>query len=294
MKITKRYWFLIWCIAVVFSTAMLMLTHMDLHIDVEEGTLDGKQEMKKYSVVFTACTKNNEKYIGRSLDIINALGKLFKNYSLVVYENDSVDKTRYTLIQRQQQNYYYIFEDRYVHKNKFTHRLSHCRTLTLKKALELHPDFIIVIDPDNVIKSAIILDTIHNAFNYDTTNWHAMTANQIDTYYDTYALVTDVFDYESTISEPRSKTPLPFFVKHHYYRFVNIMHRSNHGLTKVLSAFGGVGIYNASMAAICKDAYKVEWTDEIVRSEHVGFNFCVKKVFINNAMMTGYELDRIN
>jgi hypothetical protein len=56
-----------------------------------------KNKMKNYNVIFAGCCRSVEPYLKKILDHIEICGKKFNDYSVIIYENDSIDKTRQIL-----------------------------------------------------------------------------------------------------------------------------------------------------------------------------------------------------
>ena len=61
--------------------------------EIFTGSKKGKEIMKKYNVIFGGTIRNVEKYIEKGLFNIDQCGKKFNDYSVILYENDSKDKT---------------------------------------------------------------------------------------------------------------------------------------------------------------------------------------------------------
>jgi hypothetical protein len=70
-----------------------------------------KKEMKKYNVIFVGTVRNVEQYMKKALENVESCGKKFNDYAVIIYENDSSDKTREILNEHKKDNYHYIFED---------------------------------------------------------------------------------------------------------------------------------------------------------------------------------------
>lgn len=50
--------------------------------------------MIKENVIICACIKNIDKFLNTSLDLCIKTGELFENYKIIIYENNSTDKTK--------------------------------------------------------------------------------------------------------------------------------------------------------------------------------------------------------
>lgn len=299
MKKLNRFNFVVWicllllCIVIVIFSFLMF--HYDSKIDVGMGT-ESSEQMKQYSVAIMGCTKSNTKYIQNTLRVFDQLGAQFKRYSVIVYENDSNDDTRIKMMLLKKNNYHYLFEDNVKEPSRII-RIGNCRRKLLEKLNITDPfvDYIIMIDMDNVMRTGMIVDTLKTSFTYKTSIWDEMTANQLDVYYDTYALKTNYFNYQDYIAKDMKSIHLPYPLDLTYATLNNLILRPQHGLMRVYSAFGGVAIYNATMGLKCAHAYSGLDNNGNEICEHVNFNTCMlglgAKIFINNAMLTGYTFD---
>lgn len=162
-----------------------------------ENYVNNTSKMKKYNVIFAGTCRNVKSYIKKILGHIDNCGKKFNSYYLIVYENDSTDKTREILEKNKKSNYFYIFEDN-IKEDRRTVRLERGRNLILDKVKELNKDnyyqYLIIIDLDNVNRNGTFVKTIDNCF--DNEDWDVICANQKQRYYDTYALRYNDLTYD--------------------------------------------------------------------------------------------------
>jgi len=93
---------------------------------------ENKKKLKQYNVIFAGTCKNVETTIEDILNYIDECGKKFNNYFVIIYENDSTDKTVDLLLKNKKENYKYIIE----HDNdpRRTARLSNGRNKILDEA----------------------------------------------------------------------------------------------------------------------------------------------------------------
>jgi hypothetical protein len=231
--------------------------------------------MKQYNVIFAGCCRSVEPYIKNILEHIENCGKKFNNYSVIIYENDSSDKTRQILNENKRDNYHYIFEDNIL-EPKRTKRLERARNIILNKAKEINKDkkyqYLILLDMDEANHKGTFVNTIDNCFLTD--NWDVITANQNDRYYDLWALRNKDLDYDCWKEIDNKKK----ICDDH-----NIKYNSNQ-LIEVDSAFGGTAIYKlSSIPDVCN--YNGEYANGNEKCEHVDFNKCIKnhggKIYIN-------------
>ena len=243
-----------------------------------------------YKVIIAGCCRDVESYISNSIKIINDIGNNFKDYTVIIYENDSSDNTRNILTKLKKANYYYIFEDD-INIPKRTERISRGRNKILEKLFEINKtkyhDFLIMIDLDDRIQSGKIIDTINTCFTYK--DWDVLTANSSIKYYDIWAYrkkgekETDCWiDFDNDVENGMSSDDA-------YNKNVGIFLKPkpiSNNLISVESAFGAVAVYKIESIGDCR--YEgIRNGNEIC--EHVPFHECLiknnKKIFINTKML---------
>ena len=203
-------------------------------------------------VIFCATVSNEEKKLGIFFDLINRLSFLFKENYTILIESDSTDNTL-NLISEKMKNKKGEFHSFGNLKNKYkerSKRLEICRNKYLdiiNKNQELKKfDFMIVLDADNV--NELLSPEVVNKSLVDLKNeeWSCIFPNQLYFYYDIWALriqklyETDCFkEFKDLLKNNSYKksyhlsiTKKMFFLKNRRDRYI-----------KVISAFGGMGIY---------------------------------------------------
>jgi len=246
-----------------------------------------------YSVVITGCCTNVERFIRRNLLIIDEIGKRFKSYKVVIYENDSKDNTRSILHECKQSNYDYIFEDNVNIKNR-TERIAHCRNQLLHHVRENYNDYdyLLMLDLDDVLFSGKLINTIHTCFLYKPEQWDAMFANCSDKYYDIYALRKK--KYLTTCCWNNTNILKSEGVPHSeaYNKCIDkyiINYPSDGKLIPVLSAFGGAGLYKLKSIDNAKYVGVERYHMDNQICEHVPFHNSMIdmgcKLYINPAMI---------
>ena len=257
-------------------------------VPVHENT---KKVMKQYSVIIAGTCRDNEEYIKKTLAIFDKIGGQFKDYIVIIYENDSTDKTRDILLKNKKKNYTYIFEDNVDIKER-TQRIAYCRNKILKNVdrIRQNYDYLIMADMDDVINKGTIVNTINTCFKYPENRWSVMTANQKYEYYDVWALrvpgvlETDCWidvakDRKRGVSEGQAE-------QRRIVKFQNPIPRV--GLVEVNSAFSVVAVYRLKDIGGC--TYNGLRENKSMVCEHVPFHECIRnrghKVFINTEMYT--------
>lgn len=240
-----------------------------------EQKQDVSKKMKQYNVIFGGACRTVEPNIQNVLNHIARCGKKFNDYAVVIYENDSSDKTREILNENKRRNYHYIFEDN-IAEPKRTKRLERGRNMIMDKVREINKDnyyqYLILLDMDNVNSKGKFVETIDSCFLTD--DWDAMAANQEGDYYDLWALRNDDLNHDCW-KEAGEDKKICSDVKVKY---------TPGKLIEVDSAFGGGAIYKlSSIPNQCRYNGEHENGDE--KCEHVDFNKCIKKhggkIYIN-------------
>lgn len=256
-----------------------------------------QEEMKKYNVVFVGTIRNVEKYTEKALENIEQCGKKFKDFAVIIYENDSTDKTREILENKKKNNYHYIFEDN-ITEPKRTIRLTNGRNKIIDKLKEINGSdyyhYMIVLDMDDINDSGKFVETIDTCFKYDPETWDVLTGNQTRTYYDLWALRKKGIIEKDFWGEVEKK---PQEDQHTYMDELFKLQFKEQGLIEVDSAFGGIGVYKiTSFLDKCKYfGYHKEGNPDQYKTfsekcEHVDFNECIKQhggnIFINSEFYT--------
>lgn len=286
---------LILLLVIVYASFFVLIYSMN-STEQFKGSAKGRERMKKYNVIFAGTIRNVEKYIEKGISDIDLCGKKFNDYAVILYENDSDDKTRSILENHKKDNYYYIFEDNITEPLR-TKRLENGRNKILDKMREINKDqyydYLIVLDMDDINQSGSFVDSIET--NFDHKNWDVLTGNQtryydIWAYYDLWAIrkKNEIdYDYLQKIREERLGRIYGWF-KHVILKAKRKYNR-NQGLIEVDSAFGGAAIYKIkSIPSYCR--YVGTHPDGDQKCEHVEFNECIKNnggsIYINTAFLT--------
>lgn len=266
-----------------------------------DENLDPVVEMKKYNVIFVGTVRSVEKYIKKALENIDNCGKKFNDYTVIIYENDSSDKTREILYENKKDNYHYIFEDN-VTESRRTMRIANGRNKILDKIGEInktqHYHYMVALDMDDINDSGTFVDTIDSCFKYDPEQWDVLTGNQPTNYYDLWALrkkgiIEGDFWGEVNKIEDEGKK------KEYTDTLFPTVFEKNH-LTEMDSAFGGIAIYKLkSINESCRyvgfhgENNKRDYPVDSEQCEHVEFNECIKnnggKMFINTEFFTSRD-----
>jgi len=230
------------------------------------------------SVVVVGTARNIEKFLPTTLNKIQMICNCFQKSNVIIYENDSNDKTLEILQDWARKNVNVEIITEKSLPGLRTQRIAWGRNIVMKKALELNAEYIVVMDLDDVndkLSKDAFLSTLH----ITNIDWAAMTANQTDKYYDLWALRTYddwmPFDcWECVYKEQKGEQ----ICVNDRYKHID----ENEKPILVKSAFGGLGIYKTKyLANSIYDGGK----DNNEVCEHVSFNENIMKnggkVYIN-------------
>jgi len=239
------------------------------------------------SVTILGTARNIEKFLPTTFKKIKMIRDCFKSSNVIIFENDSDDKTL-EMLQNWANNdsTIDIITEKGV-KGLRTQRLAYGRNKLLQKSLQLNTDYIVILDLDDV-NDTLTRDAFLSSFAYPDNDgnydWAVMTANQSKLYYDLWALRTVddwmPFDCWGDCVHKQNKG-VKWCVDD---RFKHIEEHDKPILVK--SAFGGLGIYKTKYLQNCtydggKDNYElcehVKLHEDIMRNGG--------KIYINPKMI---------
>lgn len=211
-----------------------------------------KEKMKTYSVIICGCCRNNAQHIAKTMAIMNAIGAQFRDYRIVIYENDSMDNTRQILRENANSKTDLILEDG-VNIARRTERIAHCRNKILDYIFTEYDvgeyEYMLMLDMDDIISSGELVHTLHTCFLYKQDQWDAMFANCSDKYYDIYALRKNKYLTVCcwNVANNFMKSGMSYDTAYNecIERFL-VNYPTGGELIPVLSAFGGAGLYKRS------------------------------------------------
>jgi acetyltransferase-like isoleucine patch superfamily enzyme len=247
------------------------------------------------SATIVGTAKNIEKYLPNTIKKLEMIANLFYQHQIIIYENDSNDKTLSILKEwkssREDKYDIKIISETNI-KGKRTHVLSYARNLLLKEALKYDYEYFIVVDLDDVITDLDEKGILSSFELNNEVDWAGIGGNQ-NVYYDIWALRTKddwlKFDWMECYSKLKD-----------YNHCCISRHREinpDDEMIEVESCFGGIMIYKTKYI---KDSryYGGEKNKEVC--EHVNFNNGIRlknngRLFINPKMITSrsVKIDKI-
>lgn len=262
--------------------------------------------LKDESVIICGIVRDAEYGLKNNIPVISKLCRLFKNYQVVVYENNSLDNTKNILqkwMESDKDHIHCIIDDykivkshvgREVVVNPFFSseritKMATLRNLYLEYIDEegWNADYLIVVDLD---VAQLYIEGIVNSLNRKE-KWDALLAYGYSTspklkrrYHDSYALIEN-----GMIDVPQTE----FSIKENSERYAKLC--KGHNLLPVYSGFGGLSIYR--FGALKSLRYEVIENNDPrveVHCEHYGLlkqmhEHGYNKIFINPDMKLKYQ-----
>jgi glycosyltransferase involved in cell wall biosynthesis len=260
-------------------------------------------------LIVCSIVRNAEKGLRRNMPVIYELCRMFRDYEIIIYENDSIDKTKNILKEWEKtepERIHVISEDTNssptIPESKDTlcvnpffsnRRISKMASLRNKyldyvEKKNIAADYLMVVDLDVAqLYISGIIDSFEKADDWDvvTAYGYSMSPRLKKRYHDTYALT---FAGMSII--PQTETDIHV----NAMKMARICNNSK-GLVLVESAFGGLAIYKFD--AIRGLKYNVDKNDDDrveVHCEHFSLNRQIalrgyNRIFVNPKMKLKYQ-----
>ena len=234
-----------------------------------------------YDIIIVGCARNIESHLSNTKQKLEMIKSLFKSSQIIIYENDSSDKTLELLTIWKNKNFIQLITEKNVPGIR-TERLAYARNLLYKEAMKHNFDLLIVVDLDNVIND-LSESSIISCFNLEE-DWAMVGANQTVHYYDIFALRTYddwvPFDFLKCIHIDRKTQK---YCLDDTYKTIS----KDEKPIQVISCFGGTAIYKRKYLNNCDygKGFQMNGDSKMEFCEHVSFNQCIinngGKIYIN-------------
>lgn len=254
------------------------------------------------NVLICGLARNSENEVDEAISRLLNATRIFASTKVLVIESDSEDSTPEKLSKlaanEGRMKLLCLGKLRMLYPLR-TQRIAFCRNKYLHE-LNTKPeyrdiDYVIVADLDgvnNLISAEAVLSC------WDTnTDWDVITANQLDRYYDIWALRHQFWcpydcwrakKWFETISTPFEALKIAVSQKQ-----IRIPRKA--GLIEVDSAFGGLAVYKKSALRDCRYIGVDEENEEIC--EHVTLHKQLKsagyRIYINSRLINGKRIEHI-
>jgi len=245
----------------------------------------GAAEMRKHKVIICGIVRDDALYFGQMRRYIEYIGEQFKDYKVIIFENDSKDCTKVLLSMWQKQNdrVKVISKDFHNTKRPNIKFLADARNYYIQEIQQDHQydDFDIMMPVDMDMAYGFDIRSVQHSFAHFYT-WDVICSNGIgmmqnDVMWDAFAFRSDEFPYaphEIGIKEYWSKTI--YAIQKRY--------DASEPLLPVQSCFGGLAFYKREKTTGC--VYDSVQND----CEHVAFHRCIREknhglIFMNPAQI---------
>ena len=228
------------------------------------------------NVIFAGCAKNCEKYLPDVFNNIQSYGSLFKKTFKIIVENGSSDGTKEILKKHENNESIVHFRDDFNLIEHRTTRLALARNLIVEEIKNNQKlkdfDLLIMIDFDDRSIFKVDENNFIKAieFLFSKNNIAGVFGNQPGLYFDMWAL-KDQHDFESDYfgdalkfatakmqSTDKINKEILLDLKKNYFDKKKISFPINSPPVKVISAFGGLGIYKIKKIRDNKNIYEGE------------------------------------
>jgi hypothetical protein len=262
---------------------------------------DASKKISQINCIIYGSIRDIEKNFFMSFLNLDIISEMFNNVYIIIFENDSQDKTRELL-----KSWYSIktpkIKKHIILTNNLdelyplrAHRLAYCRNCILDymidNKLHYYYDYAIHCDLDDRFWS-VDFNSIKTCFQYNLNDWDVMTCvNKNRTYYDFWALRCDKSWFNINIFSCKSNN-VDYNTK--ISNFETLI-KNTSGPISVNSSFNGLGIYKLSSLLNgrynadyhcdkCNNKNRGCWED----NDHIGLHRDIVsnngKIFINNQM----------
>ena len=232
--------------------------------------------LNNLNVIFAGCAKNCEKYLPDVFNNIQSYSSLFKKTFKIIVENGSSDDNKKILKKHENDESILHFRDDLNLIEHRTIRLALARNLIIKEIKKNKKlkdfDLLIMLDFDdrgifNVEENNLIKAI---EFLFSKNNIAGVFGNQPDFYFDMWALMDEhnfkgdyfgdalKFATAKMQSTDKINKEILFDLKKNYFDKKKISFPINSPPIKVLSAFGGLGIYKIKKIINNKNIYEGE------------------------------------
>lgn len=217
-----------------------------------------EEKMKNINIIVYGSVRDIEMYFVEAFTNLDILADFFNNVTIIIFENDSKDKTRKMLqswksTETSKIKKHLILESDIdvIYPLRAT-RLAYCRNKILQYIFENNLDssheYAFHCDLDNRFW-CIDYKSICNSFQYDLNSWDVMTSvGKNKTYYDYWALRMNDSWFNKNIFSCEAEN-IQFTTKTD--EFIKLLKNTN-TLLKTNSSFNGLGIYKLSKLKTCR------------------------------------------
>lgn len=227
--------------------------------------------------------KNCENYLERVFKNIKKITKLFSNYYIIIYYDDSSDNTLSKLIKYKKYFNLHIHHNKKYFSEYRTHRLSHGRNYCLKIINKYFSSYkyFIMMDFDNVCSDNINISVLKKQLDTDYA-WDAISFNK-KKYYDLWGLSLRPYIF----SYIHFNKPYEILHKMGIYISNKLNSLNANELLPCFSAFNGFSIYKTQVFKECS-------YDGNIRLDLIPINYLHETIEQNNSNIVFNDYNWLN
>lgn len=281
------------------ESLMIQSSPTDFYSDVS----DGQRVCESSSVVFCGLCRDVENILPYNIARIEKTRKFFKESSVVIVENDSMDKTKDILsFYASTHKNVEVITPKVKDKNRYDNKgvsamsveraslMSNLRNVYLDHIHFKDVDFVVVIDLDMI--GGWSYEGFLHSFSTDE-NWSAMTANgvmlqklQAKTDEGSFTVKEEMLFFDTWTFRDIGVEKFDGHMMHN-----SMVFKKGEPLVEVNSNFSGLGIYKFKDLIKCE--YRPYSEDEDICCEHVSLHQQMRKnknkIFLNPSLFTLYS-----
>lgn len=268
--------------------------------------ISGIKDTQNKSVIICSIVRDCAHNLKRNITTIEKIGSYFKDYKIVVFENNSIDKTKNILKDWATNNKNVFVQVTNYNESKYMsipipqgYNTSNCKRRIQKMAdyrnlymeyidsNKLQSDYIIIVDLDIAkinIKGVISSFGAEQEWDVIASNCYSRSPKFRKRYHDTYALIEDGKE-----KIPQTENSI------NYNRYLWASIKCNMPFIRVFSAYGGLAIYKYnSIKGLRYSAIDNKFGGVEVLCEHVSLHKQLSinghnKTYINPNMVIKYQ-----
>lgn len=265
----------------------------DCEPEYQRRVKQGLSVMRSCSVAICGIGRNVASILPLTIKRIERLAKMFRDYRIIIYENDSTDGTQKILRRWSENNirvtviseHHCLPHYAQVRESARTFALAFYRERYRKHLTEVFPlvDYVIVVDTD--LRGGWSYQGVATSFSY--TNWSVIGSNGISFIPKKYAALPTKTVYRQVHFDAWAFRPLGKPDVQHFQAINNMQNERHTSLIPVESCFGGLAVYEA-------DTFQKARYDGF-DCEHVPFHQAIKScntkgIFMNPSQITIYDM----
>jgi hypothetical protein len=255
--------------------------------DYSQRVERGRSRMRESSAVICGLCRDVRIHLPRTAARIERLGQMFRDYRVVLFENDSLDATREFLADWQSQNPKVDVLSETANAPKFSQSrsldraawLADCRNRYRQRIAERFPDFDYVIVVDTDLSGGWSYEGVAHSFGHD--DWDFIGSYGLAPRLDPELKEFPYVHFDVWAFHPAPSTAPRKLVNHN-----ELLLRRGEPLLPVESCFGGLGLYR--MAAMRAVEYSGGDCEHVVfhqRLRRAGFN----RLYMNPSQLVLYS-----